>query len=191
MGDDLDGLAEEVTSSLLGDHALIDRPGRGVGVAVQVLVDEPLVVAEIEVGFATVFGYEYLAVLKGIHGPGIDVDVRVELLHRHPQAPALEKSSQGGGGQTLAQRTRHTTGDEDVLRQNAPPLESITAALGGSTGRPTHPIAPGPAHRRMAAATAAGTGHPRRENSGRSLVAVRDSGESGEVGERRSTAFRH
>ena len=140
--DDLHRLAEEVASPLLGDHALVDGPGGGVGLAVEVLVDEALVVAEIEVGLAAVVGDEHLAVLEGVHGSGVDVDVRVELLHRDPQAPALEQPAQRGRGQILAQGTRHPTGDEDVLRQDTPPLESIVTALGGSTGRPPHPTAP-------------------------------------------------
>ena len=110
--------------------------------AVQVLVDEPLVVAEVEVGLAAVVGDEHLAVLEGVHRPGVDVDVGVELLHRDPQAPALEQSTERRGREALPERARHPTGDEDVLRQDAPPLESIrSTALGGSTGRPTHPTA--------------------------------------------------
>ena len=45
VGDDLDGLAQVVAPALLGEHRLVDRAGGGVGLAVQVLVDEPLVVA--------------------------------------------------------------------------------------------------------------------------------------------------
>ena len=101
--DDLHGLAEEVAPALLGDHALVDRPGGGVGLAVQVLVDEALVVAEVEVGLAAVVGDEHLAVLERVHGPGVDVDVRVELLHGDPQAPALEQPAERRGGQALAE----------------------------------------------------------------------------------------
>ena len=67
------------------------------------LVDEALVVAEVEVGLATVVGDEDLAVLEGVHGARVDVDVGVELLHRHPQAPALEQPAERGRGQALAQ----------------------------------------------------------------------------------------
>ena len=48
-------------------------------------VDEALVVAEVEVGLALVVGDEHLTVLERVHRPGVDVDVRVELLHRDPQ----------------------------------------------------------------------------------------------------------
>ena len=50
----------------------------------EVLVDEPLVVAEVEVGLAAVLGDEDLAVLAGVHGAGVDVDVGVELAHGDP-----------------------------------------------------------------------------------------------------------
>ena len=46
------------------------------------LVDEALVVAEVEIGLGAVVGDEDLAVLVRVHRPGVDVDVRVELLDR-------------------------------------------------------------------------------------------------------------
>ena len=55
----------------------------------EVLVDEALVVTEVEVSLTTVIGHEDLAVLERVHRAGIDVDVRVELAHRDPQAPRL------------------------------------------------------------------------------------------------------
>ena len=48
--------------------------------------------------------------------PGIDVDVRVELLHRDPEAPSLEQSAERGGREALPERARHATRHEDVLR---------------------------------------------------------------------------
>ena len=94
VGDDLDRLAQVVASSLLGDDRRVDAARGGVGVLVEVLVDEPLVVTEVEVGLAPVLGHEHLAVLEGVHRPGIDVDVRVELAHRDPQAAALEQAAE-------------------------------------------------------------------------------------------------
>jgi hypothetical protein len=95
VGDHLHGLAEEVPPAFLGDDALVDRAGRGVGIAMKVLVDETLVVAEVEVGLSPVLGHEDLAVLEGVHGARVYVDVRVELLHGHPQAPALQEPTEG------------------------------------------------------------------------------------------------
>ena len=89
--DDLDGLAQVVTPALLGDHRRVDPAGGGVGVLVEVLVDEPLVVAEVEVGLAAVLGDEDLAVLERVHRARVDVDVRVELAHGDPEARHLSR----------------------------------------------------------------------------------------------------
>ena len=115
VGDDLDRLAQVVAPPLLGDHRRVDAAGGGVGVLVQVLVDEPLVVAEVEVGLPAVLGDEHLPVLEGVHRARVDVDVRVQLAHGDPQAPALEEPAERRGGEALAQRGGHPAGDEDVL----------------------------------------------------------------------------
>ena len=117
--DDLHGAAEEVAPALLLDDGAVDPSGRGVGVLVQVLVDEALVVPEVQVGLAAVLGHEDLAVLAGVHGPGVDVDVGVELAHGDPEATAFEESTERGGGEALAERTRDAAGDEDELAHAA------------------------------------------------------------------------
>ena len=119
--DDLDRLAEVVAPALGGQHRRVDRPGGGVRVLRQVLVDEPLVVAEVEVGLAAVVGDEHLAVLERVHRAGVDVDVRVELLHGDPEAPGLQQSTEGGGGDALAERGGHAARHEDVFRHGITP----------------------------------------------------------------------
>ena len=114
--DDLHGLAEVVAATLGGEHRLVDRSGRGIGVAGQRLVDEPLVVAEIEVGLATVVGDEHLAVLERVHRAGVDVDVRVELLHRDPQATQLQQATERRRGETFAEGAGNASSHENVLR---------------------------------------------------------------------------
>ena len=75
--DHLDGVTEVVAAALLGDHARVDLPRRDVGDLAQVGVQEPLVVPDVQVGLGAVVGDEHLAVLKGVHRPGVDVEVRV------------------------------------------------------------------------------------------------------------------
>jgi hypothetical protein len=70
---------------------------------VQVPVEEPLVVPDVEVGLGTVLGDEHLAVLERVHRPGIDVEVGVELLHRHAETARLQEISEAGGRQPLAE----------------------------------------------------------------------------------------
>ena len=84
------------------------------------LVDEALVVPEVEIGLAAVVGDEHLAVLERVHRARVDVDVRVELLHRDPQAPGLQQPPERGGGEALAEGAGHASGHEDVLRHDAP-----------------------------------------------------------------------
>ena len=101
--DDLDRAAEVVPAALLGDDRGVDAAGRDVGALGQVLVDEPLVVAQVEVGLGAVVGDEHLAVLVRRHRPRVDVDVGVELEDGDPEAPRLEQAPDAGGGDAFAE----------------------------------------------------------------------------------------
>ena len=135
--DDLHGAPEEVAPALLLDHRAVDAAGRRVGALGEVLVDEALVVPEVEVGLAAVLGDEHLAVLAGVHRARVDVDVGVELAHRHPEATALEEPAERGGGEALPERARDTAGDEDELAHAA--LRTPGTRRGTSDDRCTRP----------------------------------------------------
>ncbi len=96
--DDLDRAAEVVPAALLGDDRGVDAAGRDVGALGQVLVDEPLVVAQVEVRLRPVVGDEHLAVLVGRHRPRVDVDIGVELEDRDTETAGLEQAPDAGGG---------------------------------------------------------------------------------------------
>ena len=68
--DHLHRRAEVLAVALLADHAVPDGAGRVVRGAREVLVDEALVVADVEVGLGAVLGDEDLAVLERAHRPG-------------------------------------------------------------------------------------------------------------------------
>ena len=125
--DDLHGAPEEVAPALLRDDRAVDPARRRVGAPGQALVDEALVVPEVEVGLTPVLGDEHLAVLAGVHGPRVHVDVGVELAHRHAQATAFEESAERGGGETLAEGARDSAGDEDELAHAALGAPSIVS----------------------------------------------------------------
>ena len=59
--------------------------------------------AEIEIGFGAVVGDEDLAMFKGRHGAGIDVQVGVELAQADGKTAGLQERAEGGRGQPLAQ----------------------------------------------------------------------------------------
>src|SRR5205823_3651567 len=95
---------------------LVDGPGGDVGLTVEALVGEPLVVAQVEVGLGAVVQHEHLAVLERVHGARVDVDVGVELLERDAEAARLEEPGQGGGGDALPEAGGDSSRDEYVLR---------------------------------------------------------------------------
>ena len=119
--DDLDGAAQKVAAALLLDDGVVDAAGRDVGVALDELVDEALVVAQVEVGLGAVFGDEHLAVLVGAHRAGVDVDVRVELLVCDLEAAGLQQPPDRRRRDALAETGHHAPSHEDVLR-HAPSL---------------------------------------------------------------------
>ena len=72
-----------------------------------------LVMPQVQVGFGAVFGNEDLAVLEGVHGAGVHVDVRVQLLKGDSQAPGLQQRPDGRRRHPLAQGGQHPAGDKD------------------------------------------------------------------------------
>ena len=96
--DHLDGVAEVLAASFLGDDGRIHLPGGDIGRSGQVAIEEPLVVADVEVSFGSVLGDEDLAVLERVHGARVNVEVGVELLHRDVQPARSEKLPQAAGG---------------------------------------------------------------------------------------------
>src|SRR5919198_2627300 len=115
VGNDLDGLAEELTPALLRDDGLVDGTGGDVRSPVEALIGEPLVVAEIEIGLRAVVEHEHLAVLERVHGAGVDVDVGVELLEGDPETAGLEEAPQRRGGDALPEAGGDSTRDENEL----------------------------------------------------------------------------
>ena len=72
--------------------------------------------ADVEVGLGAVLGDEHLAVLERVHRARVDVEVRVELLHRDPQPAGGEELAEAGGREALAQRGGDPAGDEQMTR---------------------------------------------------------------------------
>ena len=116
VGDHLDRLAQVVAAPLLGQDARVHGARREVRPAMEVLIEEPLVVAEVEVGLRAVVQDEDLAVLERVHRARIDVDVRIELLQDDLESAGLEEAAEGGGGDALAESGGDSARDEDEPR---------------------------------------------------------------------------
>ena len=127
--DDLHSLAQVFACALLVEHVPVYLAGGQVGELVQVLVDEALVVAEVEVGLCAVVGDVYLAVLKRAHRAWINIDVGIELLRGDLEAAAFQQTAEGRGGDALAQTGDHAAGHENVLCHiSISPLNTVVAA---------------------------------------------------------------
>ncbi len=74
--------------------------------------------AQIEVGFGAVLGYENLAVLIRAHCAGVDIDIGVELLRGNLIAPAFQKSAQRSRRNALAKPRNNAACNENILCHN-------------------------------------------------------------------------
>src|SRR4030067_1042571 len=102
--DHLHRAAEVVSPPFFGDDVVVD-PARGeVVLLTHGHMGVPFVMSQVKACFGAVIGHEHLAMLEGAHGAGIDVDVGVEFQERYLKPPALEKSADRRGGESLAER---------------------------------------------------------------------------------------
>jgi hypothetical protein len=108
--------AEEVALALLAQDGVPDRARAVARAAEEVLVHEPLVVADVEVGLGPVLGHEDLAVLERAHRPGVDVEVRIELLELDAKAARFEQPTERCSDDAFPERRDDSTRDKDVLR---------------------------------------------------------------------------
>ncbi len=83
VGNDLDGLSQIFAPALLIQHVPVDLAGGQVGELIQVLVNKPLIVAQVQVRLQAVLRDVDLPVLVGAHGAWVHIDVGVQLLRRH------------------------------------------------------------------------------------------------------------
>ena len=103
MRNDLHRRAQIVAATLLGDHVLIDPPGRGIIELRRVHPGEPFVVAKVQVGFRPVIGDEHLTMLVRTHRARIDVQIRVEFTQLDLEAASLQQRTKRRCGDSLAQ----------------------------------------------------------------------------------------
>ena len=116
MGNHLDSRAQILSPTLLIQHIPVNLAGGQVGILVQIFVDKPLIVAQIQIRLRTVLGNVDLSVLIRAHGTRVDVDIRVQLLGGNFQPPGLQQPAQGGSRNALAQTGNHAAGYKDIFR---------------------------------------------------------------------------
>src|SRR3972149_1965752 len=115
MRNDLNGGAEIIPFSFLGDNFIIDLTGGRVVLPGHAHVEKSLVVSEVQIRFGAVIGHIDFPVLERIHRSGIHVDVGVEFLNRYTEPPGLKKQSQRCRGDPLPQRGNDPSRDTNIL----------------------------------------------------------------------------
>ena len=83
VGNYLHRAAQKISVAFAGDELLVNGTLREVRFAQQILVNEALIMSQVKVAFVAVFGNENLTVLKRAHGAGVNVQVRIHLLHHY------------------------------------------------------------------------------------------------------------
>src|SRR5882762_7019373 len=104
VGNDLNGLAEEVATAFFGENGFVDAAGGPIVVAGKLGMGEALVVAEVEIGLGTIFGDKDFTVLERAHGAGIDVKVRIALLKGNFETATSEETTDWGGRYAFSKR---------------------------------------------------------------------------------------
>ena len=83
VGNHLNSCAQILPPTLFLNHVIVNPPGGNVVVPPHLGMGEPLVVTEIQIRFRAIIGDIDLTVLKRIHGPWIDIDIRIKFQNRN------------------------------------------------------------------------------------------------------------
>jgi hypothetical protein len=98
VGNHLHGFAEVIAAAFFGDDLFVEATGGPIIVARKFGVGEAFVMTEVEIGFGAVVGDEDFAVLKGRHGPRVNVQVWIELHQVDFEAAAFKKAADRSRG---------------------------------------------------------------------------------------------
>ena len=113
--DDLDRRAQIFPTALFVQDRPVYLTRGDIRVLRQVDVDETLIVTKVEVRLSTIVRDENLTMLIRAHRTRVDVDIRVKLLDRDLEPPALEQTAERCSRDALAQGRYNTTGNENIL----------------------------------------------------------------------------
>ena len=80
MRNDLHGFPKVFAPSFLMQDIPVHLAGGKVAEPVQIFINKPLIMTQVQIGFRAVFRHEHFTVLVRGHRAGIDIDVRVQFL---------------------------------------------------------------------------------------------------------------
>ena len=138
MRNHLNGGAQVFAPALPVDHGFVYASAGHVAGLGEIFIDKAFIMSQVQIGFRAVVGHKHLAMLVGVHGAGIDVDIRIKLLNAHAQSPALQQPPQGRRRDALAQRGDNAAGYKDKLGIHDTPafphIRSVSITCGRDYG---------------------------------------------------------
>ena len=111
----LDGSSAVISPPLLLQHGPVNLSGGHIGILIQALIDESLIMSQIQIRLRSIVGDEYLAVLDRIHGSRIHIDIGIEFLHGYLVASGFQKPSQGRRRNSFSQARHHASSHKYIL----------------------------------------------------------------------------
>ncbi len=97
MRNNLHRATQIIAPAFFADNRIVNLAGGKIGLTRQGGGGITLIVTEIKISFGTVIGDKHLTVLKRAHGAGVNIDVRIHLLHRDFQTPRLHQGTNRSG----------------------------------------------------------------------------------------------
>ena len=114
MRNDLHRTSAVVPVPFLVENRPVYFSARHVGIEVQVLIDEALIMPQIQVCLRPVIGHKDLSVLDGVHGSRVHIQIWIQLLHGHMIPSCLEQASERGSRDSFSKTGDDTSGDKYV-----------------------------------------------------------------------------
>ena len=115
VGDHLYGTSAKVSVTFFLKNSPVNLTSGYVGILIKVLINEALIVPKVQVCLCSIVGDEHLSMLDRIHGTRINIDIRIELLHRDLVPSCLQETSKGWGCNTFAESGDNASRDEYVF----------------------------------------------------------------------------
>ena len=102
MWNHLNRAAAVIAVALLVQNRPVHLSAGDIGIMVQALVDEALIMSEVQIRLRAVVRDKHLAVLNRVHRAGIHIQIGIELLHRDAVAARLQQTPERGRCDALA-----------------------------------------------------------------------------------------
>ncbi len=119
MGNHLNRPAQIIAAAFLADHLSVNLSGGHVAYPVQADVNKTLIMSQVQVRFSAIIQHIHFTMLVRAHRAGVDIDIRIQLLHCNSIASFLQQQTQCSCCHPLPHGANHATRKKDIFRRHA------------------------------------------------------------------------